>query len=258
MEYLSLFILGAIVGSFLGALTWRWPKDKSILDGRSVCPRCEHKIEWYDNIPLVSYLILKSRCRHCNKPISKRYFLIELSLALFFPVAYFLLPAASRNIAWLAELGGIGVPFVLTVSAALAAIFIIDAEHRYIPDSLVFIILGLTLLVFLATDYTKFYENLAAGAGAAVFLLSLNLITQGQGMGLGDVKLALALGAFLGFPLVLVWLPISFVLGATIGILAIAMRFARFKQKIPFGPFLIVGFVLTTLFGFQALEILGF
>ncbi len=259
MTLLFLFVLGAIFGSFIGALTWRWPKEISVLDGRSRCPGCNVKINWYDNIPIFSYLMLHGKCRHCHKKIALRYPLIELSLALLFPLAYLLLPRISKNVGWLLSLGTPAAIFIILVTVTvLVAIFIIDARHQYIPDSLVFAIFLTTLFAFLVTDNARLFHYLAAGAGASVFLLSLNLVTFGKGMGLGDVKLAFALGTILGFPLVLVWVFGAFILGSIVGVAALLAKRAKLKQKIAFGPFLISSFGITLVFGYEILNLLGF
>lgn len=250
MIILFLLILGAAVGSFIGALTWRWPRRIAISNGRSRCTHCKHTIRPKDNLPLLSYLILRGRCRDCNKPIPKRYFFIELGTAILFPVFYLLLPRIDMNVAWTARLGpGVLALFIFFVLAVLIAIFVIDLEHRYIPDSLVFSLLLLTVGLMLATSVEAIFQYLAAGAAAGVFLLALHLVTLGRGMGLGDVKLALALGTILGFPLVVVWMLGSLILGSVVGLVLIALGRAKFKQEIAFGPFLVVGFFLSLVLG---------
>jgi len=246
-----IFIFGAIIGSFLGALTWRWPRGKSILDGRSRCPHCKRMILWHDNVPLISYFILKGRCRFCAKPIPKRDFFIELGTAVFFVLFFYLMPAIKTNLSWISPLGSLGLLVVLLMVSALIAVFVIDFEHQYIPDSLALGFYSLVVIMLFITDSRAVFEHLAAGLGSAVFLLSLNLITHGRGMGLGDVKLALFLGTAIGFPLVLVWLFISFVLGSVVGIILIFLGFAKLRQKIAFGPFMVVGFAITSLVGFK-------
>jgi prepilin signal peptidase PulO-like enzyme (type II secretory pathway) len=255
MTLLLLFVLGAITGSFLGSLTWRWPKNISIFDGRSRCPKCKHVISWHDNIPIISFLVLRGKCRHCHKKISIRYPIIEFAIAILFPITYFLLPKINMNLTWLLDLGMVpSLLVVLTLVATLVAIFVIDFEDQYIPDSLVFLVLMLTLGIFLATSNNSLFQALAAGGGAGVFLLILHLVTLGRGMGLGDVKLAFALGTILGFPLSVVFMFAAFILGSATGLVLIALKLAKARQKIAFGPFLIAGFVLTCLFGFDIIN----
>lgn len=256
MTVLFLFIVGAVVGSFLGALTWRMPKEISITDGRSRCPHCNQVIRWYDNIPVVSYIALGGHCRDCKKPIPRRDFLIESGVALLFPLAYFLMPGISTNIVWLATLPETVRLFViLTILGLSVAIFIVDFEHRYIPDSFVFLMVVLVGVVLILISDLKIYTYLASGLGAGVFLLLIHLVTLGRGMGLGDTKLALAIGLVLGFPFSVLWMFSSFILGSIVGIMLVVMRAAKFKQEIAFGPFLIVGFFIIALFGNNILSL---
>lgn len=252
---LFLFIVGACVGSFLGALTWRWPRAISINDGRSRCPHCKNTISWYDNIPILSYLLLRGRCRNCKKPIPRRDFLIELGTAIFFPLVFWLMPLINKNIVALSFLPtNLSLVIALLILTLSIGIFVVDLEHQYIPDTFVFLMLAIAVFVFLITDNSLIYKHLLSGFGAALFLLSINLITLGRGMGLGDVKLALSIGMILGFPLSVVWMFLSFVLGSVIGILMIGLKLAKLKQKIAFGPFLIIGFLITSLVGYTILD----
>jgi prepilin signal peptidase PulO-like enzyme (type II secretory pathway) len=212
-----LFALGLIIGSFLGALTYRLPRNISIAKGRSFCPNCKHQIAAYDNIPVISWLILGGKCRNCKHKISFREPLIEISTAIIFIIIGF-------NV------------IALILACILISIFIIDFEHQLIPDELVFI--GIAVLMPSLT-------NLLAGLLAANLLLFLNLITKGKGMGLGDVKLAILLGAIVGLSSLFNWLFMSFLVGAMVGIILMLAGIAKLKQKIAFGPFLIIGLVLT-------------
>src|SRR3989344_2966290 len=142
LYFLTIFVFGLAIGSFLSAYTWRWPRGISIAKGRSICDNCKKQIAWYDNIPFFSYLILGGRCRNCRKKISLRYPLIEVSTAILFVV----------TVCLLGGLGRLGFPltaYYLLLTAILIAIFIIDLENQLIPDGLVFLIftLNVSLLV---------------------------------------------------------------------------------------------------------------
>lgn len=189
--YFLLFILGLIAGSFLAALSYRLPRNISIKTGRSFCPNCKTQINWQDNIPLLSYLLLKGKCRKCRKKISWRYPIIEFATAIVF------------------VLTGLN-PFMLFIGCLLVLIFVIDLEHQLIPDELVFAGLGASLIYLLSS--VTFYQNLLAGFLAALFLLLIHFVTLGRGMGLGDVKLALFLGSLLGFSNLLYFFFASFFL----------------------------------------------
>jgi len=232
-----LFLIGLVVGSFLEALTYRLPRGESVLRGRSKCPKCKKTIRWHDNIPLISFALLSGKCRDCGEKISTRCPLIEISTAVIFVFI------------WQFYTGRLPLPLVFVVSSLMIAIFVIDLEHRIIPDSLTFLGLGVVLILFLVTDIPLLYIYLASGAGAALFLLLLNLVTQGRGMGLGDVKLALFSGLVLGYPVVILWILIAFIAGALVGIILIAMGRAKLKQKIAFGPFLVFSFLISLMFG---------
>ncbi len=249
------FLFGLAVGSFIGAYTYRWPRSLSVKKGRSFCPNCKKKISWYDNFPLLSYIILRGRCRNCSKKISLRYPLIELSLGLIFVVTYYfysrctLASQGEAFCAWNDILGWWTLPYLLIVSAILLAIFVIDFEHQLIPDELIFFLITLTIFAHIIGTNDKLYSYLLSGFAVSVFLLLLNLATYGRGMGMGDVKLVIPLGLILGWPYILVFLFLSFILGAVVGLVLIAIKRARFGKHIAFGPFLIIASFATLFFG---------
>lgn len=250
MAALLVLVLGLVVGSFLGALSWRWPRGKSIAEGRSVCPHCKQVINWYDNIPVMSYLVLAGKCRNCGKKIPRRDFAIELGTGVAFLVVYLLSASITTNIGWLMNFPYLISLIIIFIMLSISiAIFVIDAEHQYIPDTLSFLLLLIFFASFIISDNQTLFAHLAVGLGSALFLLLINLFTFGKGMGLGDVKLAFALGALLGFPIGLVWMFASFILGSIVGIALIALKLAEFKKKIAFGPFLIAGFWVTAIAG---------
>lgn len=230
---LLLFVLGLVFGSFVNVLIYRLPKNLSIL-GRSFCPKCKNKISWFDNIPLISYLLLLGRCRSCKKKISLRFPLIELTTALgFVAVAYFHYPV-----------------YFYFLVPLLICIFVIDLEHQFIPDGLIFIGIIVWILFFLLSPVPyPLFANFLAGFASAFFLLTLHLITKGKGMGLGDVKFAILGGLIVGPGLFLIWLLLAFLTGAAIGIILILGRKAHLKSRIAFGPFLVLAIPLALLYG---------
>ena len=205
------FLLGLILGSFLSVLSYRYPRRTQFLAGRSFCPKCKAKIPWFDNIPLLSFIFLGGRCRSCRKRISLRYPMIELVTGIAFTLLW---PNLTD----------------LIIFSILFLIFIIDLEYQIIPDPLVF--LGLLFSPF---------ANLPAGFLAASFLLLIHLITRGKGMGLGDVKFAVLGGALIGIKLMPLWLFLSFLTGALVAIILVLWRKKGLKDKIAFGPFLVIG-----------------
>lgn len=238
------FIAGSLIGSFLAALTYRLPRSESIADGRSRCPKCKSQILWYDNIPAISYLLLQGRCRKCKKPISKRYPLIELATAVLFTIAVLRMPLVLEQYNWLTPLGVMVYPFIFLIISLLIAVFVIDLEHQIIPDEIVLVMCVAILGVLIGQDYQHLYTHLLSGLVVANLLLLIHLLTLGRGMGLGDVKLALAIGMLLGFPLTVAWLMGSFMLGGAVGLILLLSKKAELKDKVAFGPFLVVACII--------------
>ncbi|MFZ5932790.1 MAG: prepilin peptidase [Patescibacteria group bacterium] len=224
------FVGGLAFGSFLGLTTFRLPRGRAYLTGRSFCPNCGTKIAWYDNIPIVSFLLLKGRCRHCHKKISWRYPLIELATATTFLAIYLKF--------------GLDIP-LLIVSLLTITVFVIDLEKRIIPDEIVFFGYLITLAFLVFGPFPAFYSYLFAGFFSSFFLLTVHLLTKGRGMGLGDVKYALFVGTFLGWPYSLVWLFLAFLTGAALGSILVLLRKAKFGRQIAFGPFLAAAFFIS-------------
>ncbi len=232
-------VLGAIVGSYLNVVIFRYGTDSS-LRGRSVCRECNRQLAAWELIPIVSYLLLRGRCHTCHKPISWRYPVIELLTGLF--TAGILVTLGTSLPAW-----------SLVAAVWLATtIFWIDIDQMVIPD-------GAVLGLFVAAFVWQVTQNQVAGGllGAVAMSLVILLIiflTRGAGMGWGDAKLAVALGFLLGWPLALVGLFLGIVLGAVYGVGLLLARRAKRKDPIPFAPFLLVGTALTMLWGQQLLH----
>jgi leader peptidase (prepilin peptidase)/N-methyltransferase len=257
-------LLGLIFGSFLSAFTYRLPRGMSVAKGRSICPNCKKQIAWYDNIPLLSYVILGEKCRNCGKHISLRYPLIELTTSLLFLFIYYYFSNCiavqgtslhGGSCFYVNILSVWALPYFLLVGTILLAILIIDLENQIIPDELVFLLFGLTFVIVFSSFTSAFFVSVFTGFAASLFLLGLHLITKGKGMGLGDVKLALFGGLFFGFPLTISWMFISFVVGALVGLFLIVIGKAKFGKHIAFGPFLVVSFFLTLIWGNQLISI---
>lgn len=242
---LFISLLGLVIGSFLSALTYRIPRGESFVGGRSKCDRCGKKIKWFDNIPLLSYLLLGGECRDCGKEISIRYPLIELSTATIFLSVFLYV----KGQALYSGNGLLLLAYYLLITIILIAIFIIDLEMQIIPDGLVFILIILSFSWLLFSSNNALYSYLFSASASALFLLLINLITKGRGMGLGDVKLAFFGGLFFGYPLSITWLFLSFIIGAILGLILVAFRKTRFGKRIAFGPFLVGSFFLTLLWG---------
>lgn len=257
MDYLQLAIyifLGLAIGSFIGALTFRLPRGKGFVRGRSICPNCKKVIPWHDNFPLVSYIALRGKCRKCGVKISPRYFLIELTTALSFAGLYFFQTGClSGNLYlascyWPIHLGILSYLLLPSIFVIMFSIFVIDLETRIIPDSLTFTGFVLVFIMLLLAN-SSIYEHLLASFVAGLFLLLVHLLTKGRGMGLGDVKFVLFPGLLFGLNLSFVFLFSAFLTGAVVGLILILIKAARFGQKIAFGPFLVFAFFITFLWG---------
>lgn len=247
---LILATLGLVVGSFLSCVTYRIPRGISFIKGRSFCPNCKHPLVWYDNIPVLSYLLLKGRCRYCKAGISIRYPLLEILTAVVFAAFYISFKNCSGApiCNWADLFGILYLPFSLVIATLVLAIFIIDLETKLIPDELVFAGFALSFLAFFISSedlYSRMFVAFAAGAA----LLALHLITRGRGMGLGDVKFALFGGFLLDPKAAIYWVFLSFVIGAVVSVYLLITKKAKFGMEIPFGPFLATSLILTILFG---------
>ena len=235
------FIFGAVVGSFLNVVILRLPEEeKSIVFPPSHCPYCKKNINWYDNVPLISFLLLRGACRSCRKPISWQYPLVELSMAL---LSLFLYKNFSFSVPF-------GIYFVF--SAALLAIIFIDFRHQIIPDliSLPGIIAGFAFSFI--NPFVSWQDSglgiLLGGGSLYAVAIGYYLIARRDGMGGGDIKLLGMIGGFLG------WQSLPFVIfsssltGAVAGIGAMIKQGKGGKTVIPFGPFLALGSLLYLFF----------
>ncbi|NQT32087.1 MAG: prepilin peptidase [Candidatus Omnitrophica bacterium] len=254
MEYIIVFIFGAIIGSFLNVCIYRLPLGLSIVKPRSFCPFCEHPIKWFENVPFLSYLVLRGRCRYCHLPISFRYFLVELTTALSGVGLFFYRVHYGLPLEWF---------FVYAFfTAILIAIIFIDIEHQEIPDiiSIPGIVVGILLTTIFRTDgstaYMGSFLNSAFGVlagGGSMFLLGVfgELVFKKEALGGGDVKLMGMIGAFLGWKLVLLTFFLAPVLGSGVGIF---MKIKFKKEVIPYGPYLALGALASLLYGNKILE----
>jgi len=227
-------VLGAVIGSFLNVVIYRLPRKQSLITPRSRCPHCGTPIAAWDNIPVLSYLLLRGRCRTCRGPISWRYPVVELAAAVLLTAIWLRSDTVLDLLA--------GALFALL----MLAIFFIDLEHQIVPNALSYP--GLILGLLLAIPQERFVDALFAAAGAGTFFL-LIAIVSGGGMGGGDIKLAAMMGAFLGWPRIAVGLLFAFTLGAAAGLLLIAFKRRSRKDPIPFGPALAAGGVIALLWG---------
>jgi leader peptidase (prepilin peptidase) / N-methyltransferase len=231
---------GLAIGSFLNVVAARVPLRRSIVRPASACPACATEIRWYDNVPVLSYLVLGGRCRSCGNRISWLYPTVELLTALL--------------------LGACVLEWGLTAYAALAAVFsatlvvlsVIDLEHRIIPNRIVVPAAAVALLAHTAIDPSPEWVLAALGASGFLFLAAL---VYPAGMGMGDVKLALLMGAVLGKTV-----PVALMAGMVAALVPSAVLIARHgaagrKMGIPFGPFLALGSIVALFVGQRILDL---
>ncbi|MDQ1535533.1 MAG: leader peptidase (prepilin peptidase) / N-methyltransferase [Actinomycetota bacterium] len=241
--------LGLLVGSFLNVVIWRVPRKESVVAPASHCPECEAPISPRDNIPVLSWLVLRGRCRHCGVQISSRYPLIELACAALFGAI-----GARFAHSW-------ALPAYLVFGAGLLAISVIDLEHYIIPNRIVYP-LGfasvplLALAAGLEGEWWWFARALI-GAVCAFSALFVIHVASPRGMGYGDVRLSFLIGLYLGYLGALdvpVGLFLGFAYGAVIGVLLMASGLRTRKQHVPFGPFLAAGAMTMILVGGPILD----
>ncbi len=281
------FLFGTILGSFSYALADRSLSNKRFT-GRSCCNFCREKLAWYDLVPVISYLMLKGRCRYCKKNISLQYLIVEIALGLIIGFLFYhesqYFQFSGFNFQFLHYfLDLIFKTFFLTV---LTPLFITDIKDMFIPDRIVVPAIVIAFIFLLAetiykitslyyllsensigryllpplSDYFQkqalvaaepFFGALLSALGISGFFLLLIIITRGKGMGGGDVKLGAFMGLGLGFPQSLIAIMTAFISGAIFSIFLLALRKKHIGQAIPFGPFLILGSFIALFWGNQ-------
>ncbi|GAA3731575.1 A24 family peptidase [Leifsonia bigeumensis] len=254
-------VFGLLIGSFLNVVVYRVPAKRSIVSPPSSCPRCGAAIRWYDNFPVVSWLVLRGRCRDCHAPISVRYPLVEFGTGVFFAIvtAWFLLtqlPDEPWSGVAATFASGLALVAYLYLAAITVALALIDLDTRTLPNRIVLpgylvgaVLLGVSGL--LAGDLTALL-GAAIGAAALFTFYFLLVLAYPRGMGMGDVKLAGLLGLFLGFigwQAIVVGAFAAFLLGGIFSLILLALRKASGKTAVPFGPWMLLGAWLGILFG---------
>lgn len=241
MEYFLLFIIGISLGSFLNVLIDRLSTDRPFIKGRSYCENCKKTLEPVDLIPLLSYLILKGRCRHCKKMIPIHLFLVELLIGILTIFVYqFSIMTGQSAIATVS---------LFVILYTYIGIFVADILYGIIPD-LMLLVSIISSAIFIQNQNLPYVTHLLSAICASAFFLFLFLVTRGRGMGFGDVKLSFGMGLLLGFPNIVVALYIAFLTGAFISIILVLWKKLRFLGgTIPFGPFLVGGTIIAFFYG---------
>lgn len=246
---LCVFLFGACVGSFLNVCIWRIPRSESVVTPRSHCPHCNKLIPWYDNIPLLSFLLLRGRCRNCGGVISVRYFLVELLTAVLFLLVWLRYGIDPRTPVYWLIVGGL-----------ILGTFV-DLAEMWIPDRVTLggVVAGLVLSPLVPSlqgtssplaGLLRSLFSAAAGAGV-LWLVGVfgKMIFKKDAMGMGDVKLLGGVGALLGWRAVLFTIMLSSFLGSLVGVGMVVARRKELSSRIPYGPYIAIAVVVWILWG---------
>ncbi|WP_198543744.1 prepilin peptidase [Petroclostridium xylanilyticum] len=241
MINLLIFILGFLIGSFLNVCIHRIPLGQTVVTTPSHCPECNKRIRWYDLIPVISYILLRGKCRFCKQKISIRYPLVEL--------------LNGAVCLWIYSIYGMSVQFagLAFLASALIVIAFIDYAHRIIPNRIVIVMLAAGIVYVYFNPYITYGDAILGFFAASLPLLILAVLSNG-GMGGGDIKLMAAAGVFLGWKLILLSLVFASIIGSFIGIILILLKIIKREDPIPFGPFLSAGIFISILYGQKIIE----
>jgi leader peptidase (prepilin peptidase)/N-methyltransferase len=242
MDVLAIWVLavGLIVGSFLNVCIYRLPRRESVTWPASHCTACNRPLSWYENVPVVSWLVLRGRCRTCSEAISPMYPIVEAMTGVVFVSGY--------------ELYGLSPLFAVRVAFACAMIvlFAIDLRHRILPNVITVpgIAVGFAASLWLSPGWQSSLIGLVAGGGVLFAIGEAYYRARGvEGMGMGDVKMLAMIGAFLGWPLMLLTLILASFAGGMFGAALIASGRGDGKAALPFGTFLAVGALVAAVAG---------
>jgi len=250
VEEIVIVLLGLVFGSFLNVVIHRLPLEQSIVKPRSFCPQCGKSVRAADNIPVLSYLILRGRCRYCRKPIPAKYPLVEIFTALTFWYAY-------RS----ADFGIVHLVFTIIFLLILIALCLIDLKHMILPDELT---LGGSVIFLIYSFFNPEVETVEALLAAfgvtfcftAIYVFYLK-VRKMEGLGQGDIKMVFLLGIFLGPQKLIITVLLASLSGLAVGIMIIIIRKKDFKYALPFGTFLSAGGYFAYFFGDQVLELIS-
>ncbi len=248
MFYFAAFVLGCIWGSFSNVCIYRLPNDQSVVKGRSFCTSCKEQIKWYDNIPFLSFIFLKGKCRKCGNKISSQYFLVEFISAISFIIVY--------------HLYGISITTLLLIilSIFFIIIFFIDLKHFIIPNELTF---PLMLIGFVKsfepnlnqTIFPNYINSLIGGVfGYLIIWLIIffyKKVRNKEGMGLGDAKLMAVVGFWFGWASIPFTIFISSFVALIFSIPSLIKKNKNMSTQIPFGPYIIIGCIIYVSFANQ-------
>jgi len=259
LPIIVLFIIGAAFGSFLSVLIYRLHKEKKgIFFGKSECPYCHKNLQWYDLIPIVSYLMRLGKCGYCKKRISISYLLLELVCGLMFISFFLIYPFLLFEIQGIVFFDvGILLKYIYfcLVGIALIGILFFDAKYLEIPEAFTLPTIILIFLVGLFLPEPGLYSILIGGALAGLFFGAQVWISKEKWLGSGDIQVGILMGLLLGWQLLILAVLISYVLGSFISLFLMAFKQVTPKSQIPFAPFLVTGTFITLFFGEYILDL---
>lgn len=259
MIFLIFLLFGLLIGSFLNVVVYRLHTAEDLIADRSRCPHCKTVIAWYDNIPVLSFILLKFRCRHCKQKISFQYPLVEIFTGLVFAFIGHRFFIASDPTTWVTAI------YYLGAVSFLIVIFVYDWLYMEIPGLVLWPAIGWTVAFSLFFDWSKVdlgnsalnlatYSGMLAAFAAFIFFFILVAISKEKWMGMGDAYLAILLGFILGWPNIILGLMLAFSIGAIVGIILIAARKKNMESQIPFAPFLVLGTMVAMFFSDQIIN----
>ena len=240
MDIVFVIILGALWGSFANVCIVRLPKNKGVVGGRSKCPKCKKQIVWYDNIPIISYLLLNGKCRKCKKPISFQYVIVELISAISFISIYSIYGLSLTTL------------LLCILSLGFIIIFFIDLEHFIIPDVITFPLMALGFIKSFDPNLNSMFPNYIISIVGGIFgyviiwafIYFYKQVRKKEGMGLGDAKLLAVIGFWFGIQSI----PFVIFFSSTIALIsvlpALINKSKKMSSQIPFGPYIIAGNLL--------------
>jgi leader peptidase (prepilin peptidase) / N-methyltransferase len=229
---LTAVLFGAVIGSFLNVCIYRLPRGTSIVWPPSACARCTRQLSWFENLPLVSYLVLRGRCRTCGDPISARYPIVEAVTAAMF------------GLGWWYFGPGLLLVSRLVLGCALIVLFEIDREHQILPHAITLpgIIVGFMFSLFVEPGWQSSLAGILLGGGTLLAIgYGYYLVRHEEGLGMGDFKMLAMIGAFLGWRLTLFTLMAASLSGSIFGVALIVGKRGGMKSALPFGTFLAIG-----------------
>ena len=235
-----LAVMGLCIGSFLNVCIHRLPLKQSVVHPRSRCPDCGYALRWYDNVPLVSYALLRGRCRACGRPISIRYPIVELVTAVVFVMHWYAFGATPL------------LPVRLLFGCALIVLFVIDLDHQILPDLITLpgIVAGIAASWFVAPGPLQSVLGILLGGGLLWAIAELWFrLRKSEGMGFGDVKMLAMVGAWLGVKMVVVTFVLASMMGGLLGVVLIVTRRADMATRVPYGTMLAVAALIASLYG---------